>query len=82
MKENHDMSTFLPKSILSFTALVGLAGGFLALTEPADAAKKTCIQRYRACNQRCAGATGPGGDWMPCINRTCNKQYDNCVGEK
>lgn len=76
------MSPFLRKSILSATALIGLAGGFLAFAEPADAAKNTCLQRYRACNQRCAANAGRGGDWVPCINRTCNRQYDNCVADR
>jgi hypothetical protein len=76
------MKKFLPKSILSATALIGLAGSFLAFAEPAAAAKNTCLQRYNACNQRCAGAAGRDGDWMPCIQRTCNRQYDNCVGGK
>ena len=76
------MIRFLPRSILPMTALIGVAGSFLALAEPAEAAKKTCLQRYNACNQRCAGAAGPGQDWLPCIRRTCDRQYDNCVGDK
>jgi hypothetical protein len=65
------------KSILLVAALA--AGSLVTFAESADAAKKTCIQRYRECNQRCAGAAGPNGDWTACISRTCNRQYDNCV---
>lgn len=65
------------KSLLLIAALA--AGSFLSFAETADAAKMSCIQRYRLCNQRCAGAAGGKGDWTACINRTCNRQYDNCA---
>jgi hypothetical protein len=64
------------KSLLLIAALA--AGSLLSFAETADAAKMSCIQKYRLCNQRCAGAAGRG-DWTACINRTCNRQYDNCA---
>lgn len=65
------------KSILLIAALA--AGSFLTFAETADAAKMSCIQKYRLCNQRCAGATRGNGTWTSCIERTCNRQYDNCA---
>ncbi|MBI5320266.1 hypothetical protein [Bradyrhizobium sp.] len=65
------------KSFLVVAALA--AGSLLSFAETADAAKMSCIQKYRLCNQRCAGAAGAKGDWTACINRTCNRQYDNCA---
>jgi len=65
------------KSLLLIAGLA--AGSFLTSAETADAAKMSCIQKYRLCNQRCAGRTGGQGDWTACINRTCNRQYDNCA---
>jgi hypothetical protein len=76
------MTRFRPKSILPVMALIGVAGAFLAFAEPANAAKKTCLQKYNDCNRRCAGAAGPGESWLPCINRTCNRQHDNCMAGK
>ena len=64
------------KSILLIAAVA--AGASLGLAETAEAAKMSCIQKYRLCNQRCAGRSGQG-DWTACINRTCNRQYDNCA---
>jgi len=65
------------KSLLLIGALA--AGSLLSFAETADAAKMSCIQKYRLCNQRCAGAGGGRGDWTSCIARTCNRQYDNCA---
>ncbi len=64
------------KPILLIAALA--AGSSLTFAETASAAKMSCIQKYRLCNQRCAGRSGQG-DWTACINRTCNRQYDNCA---
>jgi hypothetical protein len=65
------------KSFLLIASLA--ASSSLAFVESASAAKMSCIQKYRLCNQRCAGAAGAKGDWTACINRTCNRQYDNCA---
>ncbi|MBR0814135.1 hypothetical protein JQ544_21555 [Bradyrhizobium diazoefficiens] len=64
------------KSLLLIAGLA--AGSVFGSAGTADAAKMSCIQKYRLCNQRCAGAAGRG-DWTACINRTCNRQYDNCA---
>jgi len=44
--------------------------------QPAFATKQTCQQKYLSCQQRCFNRHG---DPLPCINRTCNKQFDNCA---
>jgi len=64
------------KSLFLVAALA--AGSSFSFAGVAEAAKMSCIQKYRLCNQRCAGAAGRG-DWTACINRTCNRQYDNCA---
>ncbi len=71
----------MTKSYLKSALLIaGLAAAsFLSFGETAEAAKMSCVQKYRLCNQRCAGAAGGRGDWTSCINRTCNRQYDNCA---
>jgi hypothetical protein len=75
------MTTFFSTSILSGIALAGaLTASLLAGAEPAEAKRMSCIQKYRACNQRCAASVGAHGSWVPCITRTCNRHYDNCVG--
>ena len=53
---------------------LGLIGAVLA-THPAAAAKQSCQQRYLSCQQRCFKRNA---DPVPCINRTCNRQFDNC----
>jgi hypothetical protein len=65
------------KSFLLIAAFA--AGSFLTSAETASAAKMSCIQKYRLCNQRCAGRTAGQGSWTSCIERTCNRQYDNCA---
>ena len=65
------------KSFLLIASLA--ASSSLAFVESASAAKMSCIQKYRLCNQRCAGRTSGNGSWLPCIERTCNRQYDNCA---
>ena len=65
------------KSMLVIAALA--AGSFLTSAEPANAAKMSCMQKYRLCNQHCAAKTKGIGSWVPCIERTCNRQYDNCA---
>lgn len=57
-------------------ALAALAGAFLSAAAPAEA-RSMCHKRYQACESRCARANA---DFFPCINRTCNPQYDNCEG--
>jgi hypothetical protein len=65
------------KSIISTFALASLASvALLQATAPAAAARKSCLQKAQSCEQRCAGRYS---DWVPCISRTCNPQYDNCV---
>jgi hypothetical protein len=74
------MNTFFSKSIMSGVTLGGLAVALLAGAGPAEARPMSCLAKYQGCNQRCAAAAGSQGDWVPCIQRTCNRQYDNCVG--
>jgi hypothetical protein len=73
------MSKFFSISVLPSIALAGLAGAFLSAAEPAEARSISCSAKYQGCNRRCAAAAGSQGDWLPCIERTCNRQYDNCV---
>ena len=75
-EQEHTMTRSYWKPILLIAALA--AGSSLTFAETASAAKMSCIQKYRLCNQRCAGRSGQG-DWTACINRTCNRQYDNCA---
>jgi hypothetical protein len=64
------------KSIIPTAALAGLAAGTLLYSAaPADA-KSQCLTKHQSCESRCAKRYG---DFLPCIYRTCNKQYDNCV---
>lgn len=72
---------------LNVLGLAGLAallagGAFLVLVGTAPmsfASKNTCVEKYRACNNRCFGRYKSNEQIVGCINRTCNKQYDNCV---
>jgi hypothetical protein len=70
------MSNYLSKSILSGLALAGLGVALLAGAGPAEARKTACQVKYSACNSRCMGAYN---DPFPCIQRTCDRQYDNCA---
>ena len=64
------------KSIISAMALASLASlTVLYSAGPAEAKKMTCQQKAAACERRCAAAYK---DYMPCIYRTCNKQYGTC----
>jgi hypothetical protein len=47
---------------------------------PAHAKKMTCSQKYHGCQVRCFRSAGDG-PVGPCIQRTCDRQYDNCVGK-
>jgi hypothetical protein len=71
------MRKIVSTSILSIGALAGLMGAFLVAAEPAEAKKMTCLQRYRACDQRCARSNDSNG-WVNCHYRTCGPQYDQC----
>jgi hypothetical protein len=58
-------------------ALAGL-GSAMVLVTPKSAEAKTCVQKYRDCNSRCA-ARSVDHNWQNCIYRTCNPQYDRCA---
>ena len=73
------MSKRFSKFVISSATLGGLAAVLLSAAGPAEAKRMSCIAKYRACNQRCAASAGANGDWVPCIQRTCNRQYDNCA---
>jgi hypothetical protein len=65
---------------MSGAALAGLALAFLATAEPAEARRGLCHAKYQGCQSRCFRAND---DPFPCINRTCNVQFDNCeAGER
>lgn len=64
------------KLVVSSLTLTGMTVALLTAAAPAQAAKQTCLQKYRACNQRCFRY----GDPVPCIQRTCERQMDNCLG--
>jgi hypothetical protein len=69
------MNKSLSRTISSL-ALAGLAGAFVSIAEPAEARKTQCQIKYTSCNNRCVGAYN---DPIPCIHRTCDRQYDNCA---
>lgn len=71
------MITLFSKSILAAAAFCAVGAGLLTTATTADAARMSCQARAKACERRCASY---GGDWVGCITRTCNRQYDNCVG--
>jgi hypothetical protein len=62
-------------AIMSGSALAGLALAFVMAAEPAQARPGSCLANYRGCQQRCARAYS---DFIPCINRTCDRQVENC----
>jgi hypothetical protein len=67
------------KSISSTVAWAGLASLMLLYPAgPAAARKMTCLQKAQACESRCARAYR---DYLPCIYRTCGKQYGTCGRE-
>src|SRR5919202_3781329 len=68
------MSTFLAKFAVSGAALGGLAVMLLSGADPAEARPKSCLETYRGCTNRCVGRYD---DAIPCIQRTCDKQYRN-----
>lgn len=60
-------------------SIPAVAVGFLAIGaafEPAEARKTACQIKYTGCNDRCVSRHD---DPIPCIKRTCDRQYDNCV---
>ena len=64
------------KLTLSAVALAGLASlALLSAATPAAAKKMTCLQKAQACERRCAARYQ---DYVPCIHRTCDKQYGTC----
>jgi hypothetical protein len=71
------MRKIVSTSILSVGALAGLLGAMLVTAEPAEAKKMTCLQKYHACDQRCARSYDSDG-WVRCHYRTCAPQYDKC----
>jgi hypothetical protein len=62
-------------AIMSGAALTGLALACLASAEPAEAKRGICHAKYQGCQGRCFRNYN---DPLPCINRTCNVQFDNC----
>jgi hypothetical protein len=74
------MTKFFSSSLVPTVALAGLAGAFLTAAEPAEARQRSCRAKYNGCSQRCAAAAGGQGDWIPGIQRTCERQYQNCAG--
>jgi hypothetical protein len=68
------------KSIISAIALGSLAAvALLCAAGPAAAAavsQQQCNKKYLACQQHCFDRYKEPAS---CIQRTCNKQYDNCV---
>lgn len=62
--------------ILSGSALAGMAMAFVvAAAEPVEAKRSACVAKYHGCQSRCARRYD---DFIPCINRTCNPQFDHC----
>jgi hypothetical protein len=72
----HSIVHSLRKLLVASVALAGLSSAIVVST-PVPAEAKTCVQKYRDCNARCAGRSY---EWQNCIYRTCNRQYDNCAG--
>src|SRR3712207_949236 len=70
------MIKMFPRLVVSGLTLAGMTVALLAAAAPAQAAKQSCLQKYRACNQRCFRYNDP----VPCIHRTCERQMDNCLG--
>jgi hypothetical protein len=58
--------------LLAYGALLYAAN--LGIAAPVT--KESCHKKYQACQSRCAKRYD---DFVGCINRTCNKQYDNCI---
>ena len=69
------MKKLFSTAIFSSAALTGLALACLAGAEPAEAKRGVCLTKYHGCQGRCFRAYD---DPIPCINRTCNIQFDNC----
>src|SRR5262245_13131238 len=38
-----------------------------------------CTTRHASCVERCMLRVCPSCEFTPCIQRTCDKQYDNCI---
>jgi hypothetical protein len=69
------VKTFFSTAIMSGSALAGLVLACLAVAEPAEAKRGVCHTKYQGCQSRCFRKHD---DPFPCINRTCNVQFDNC----
>ena len=69
------------KLLVLALALGVLAAGTLLAAPSADAKRLSCRQKYHGCQTRClrSGELASTG-WYNCVNRTCNRQYDNCAG--
>ncbi len=78
------------KSIISNVALaIAVSTSILLALATAyamPASSDTCYKKYNACNSRClakySGLIGKPGytdKVTSCVNRTCQKQYDNCL---
>lgn len=66
----------LPRAQLLGAAIAGTALLLMQFfAAPAADRNMTCFQRWQACENRCFRNTA---DSISCINRTCNRQYDNC----
>jgi len=64
------------KTLNSIIALASLASvTLLYSTAPAAAKRDTCQRKAAACESRCAATYK---DWVPCVYRTCVKQYGTC----
>ena len=64
------------KSIISTVALASLAGVALVYSAEPAAAKSACQAKFNSCNSR---GFAKYDDPFPCIHRTCDRQFDNCV---
>lgn len=60
------------------SALVVLAGSWMS-AEGRDFKPGACTSRHAACVDRCLTRVCATCSLTPCIERTCDKQYDNCV---
>jgi hypothetical protein len=70
----------LRKLMIASVALAGLGSAAVFFSSgPAEAKAKTCVQKYRDCNSRCARRYD---EFQFCIYRTCNPQFDICDGKR
>lgn len=57
-----------------------LVMGVLSPAAGRDFGPGACTNRHAACVERCVIVRYPDGGSYQCIARTCDRQYDNCVG--